>query len=54
MDKAKTPDCETCWKKDDCVLAVFGKFCPQWQSAEPEPKKPDPNDMWRRGEETDI
>lgn len=44
-------DCKTCWKRDDCPLAMFGYFCPQYQSQKPEPRGEDPNELWRRGED---
>ena len=51
MSVGKEPGCETCWKREDCPLAVLGHFCPQWQSREPEPREPDPNEEWRKGGE---
>ena len=53
-NESMEPDCKTCRKKDECALAVFGMFCPQWQSIEPKPREPDPNEQWRRGDHADI
>ena len=49
----KEPDCYTCIRWDECENAVAGKFCPMWQSKEPEPKGEDPNDAWNRGDDWD-
>lgn len=46
------PDCDTCVKKEECERALSGTFCPSWQSKEPAPKGEDPNEQWRRGEES--
>lgn len=51
MEQPVIPDCETCWKKDSCPDAWEGHFCVEWQSHQPEERKPDPNDLWRTGEE---
>lgn len=45
------PDCLNCWKKNICPQMEEGKFCGQWQSKEPAPKGPDPNEAWNRGED---
>ena len=48
------PDCYTCIRWDECENAVAGRFCPQWQSKQPEPKGEDPNELWERGEEVEF
>ena len=45
------PDCLNCWKKNICPQMEEGKFCGQWQSAEPKPKETDPNEKWNQGED---
>ena len=45
------PDCMSCWRREECQHAQAGDFCTLWRSAEPEPREPDPNEQWRRGEE---
>ena len=45
------PDCATCWHRDKCADAQAGTFCPMWQTRQPEPRQPDPNDLWNQGEE---
>lgn len=45
------PDCATCWQRDKCADAQAGTFCPMWQTRQPEPRQPDPNDLWNQGEE---
>ena len=48
---ANGPDCESCIHVKACVFAAFGKFCPMWQSREPQPEGEDPNEAWRRGDD---
>ncbi|MBR4711505.1 MAG: hypothetical protein IKP10_05685 [Clostridia bacterium] len=50
-DQAPEPGCGTCIRRDVCPRAQDGKFCPQWQSREPQRRGEDPNARWRRGEE---
>ena len=50
----KIPDCMNCWKHETCQRAEAGRFCPAWQDHEPKPKGPDPNDLWRRGEDAPV
>ena len=49
--KAIGPDCLNCWKKNICPQMEEGKFCGQWQSAEPKPKRNDPNEAWSQGDD---
>lgn len=50
MPEGAFPGCEWCWKKEECPRAENGKFCPEWQSREPEKDGPDPNELWNIGE----
>ena len=51
MENVNAPDCVFCFLRDSCADADPGHFCPMWQSRAPEPREPDPNDLWNRGEE---
>ena len=48
------PDCANCWKRHICPNAQEGKFCSRWQSTKPEAREPDPNDLWRQGEDVSL
>lgn len=50
-ERINVPDCAYCFLRDRCADAQPGKFCALWQSREPEKREPNPNDLWRRGEE---
>ena len=50
-DQINSPDCANCFLRDSCPNAVPGQFCTKWISREAPKREPDPNDLWRRGEE---
>lgn len=47
----QAPDCSTCIKRKECERYRENSFCTQWAAKEPEPAGPDPNELWKRGEE---
>ena len=51
IDTTNAPDCDHCFLRDSCPDAEPGSFCVMWQSREPKPREPDPNDLWRQGED---
>lgn len=51
FEQPGAPDCGTCWQRDQCPNAQAGEFCPRWQSTKPAAREPDPNDLWRQGED---
>lgn len=54
IDTTNAPDCDNCFLKDSCADAVPGQFCTAWISREPKPREPDPNDLWRQGEDVSF
>ena len=51
IDTTNAPDCDHCFLRDSCPDAEPGTFCVMWRSREPEKREPDPNDLWRQGED---
>ena len=50
-DQINSPDCANCFLRNSCPDAVPGQFCTMWTSREAPKREPDPNDLWRQGEE---
>ena len=50
----QAPDCTTCIHRKGCERYAENSFCGRWQSKEPEKREPDPNDLWKRGEEVEF
>ncbi len=48
------PDCCICIHRNDCAKYAENSFCTGWQGREPEKDGPDPNDLWRKGEEVEF
>ena len=53
-DEAQRPDCTICAGRKTCALARENSFCTRFRSSEPEPVGPDPNELWKRGEEVEF
>ena len=51
---AQEPDCTTCILRDGCERYAENSFCTKWLSRNPEIRTPDPNDLWKRGEEVEF
>ena len=49
--EAQKPDCCTCIHRRECERYRENSYCTKWQSREPNPEGPDPNELWKRGEE---
>ena len=50
----QNPDCTTCIHREGCPNYAENKFCGKYASKNPEIRLPDPNDLWRRGEEVEF
>jgi hypothetical protein len=49
------PDCCVCVQRKECEMYREGSFCTRFRSSEPERyEKPDPNELWKRGEPVDL
>lgn len=53
-EKQQGPDCSTCVHRDGCARYAENSFCTRWADRLPEKEGPDPNDLWRRGEQVDF
>jgi hypothetical protein len=52
--EAPQPACETCIHRKVCEHRAENSFCTRWQSKEPQPVPPDPNELWKQGEEVEF
>ena len=53
-EREQAPDCCVCAERKTCELYHENSFCTRFHMNEPAPEGPDPNDLWRRGEEVDF
>ena len=51
-EKAQGPACETCAERKTCEMYQENSFCTRWHSRDPEKEGVDPNEAWKRGDET--
>ena len=47
-------DCTTCLERKTCDRAQENSYCGRWHSREADPQGPDPNELWKKGEEVEF
>ena len=52
--RAAGPDCTTCILRAECARAAENSYCTQYRSRAAEERLPDPNELWKRGEEVEF
>lgn len=52
LRESLAPDCTTCALRKGCEMFQENSFCTRWRSRDPEPKGPNPNEQWERGEDS--
>ena len=50
-ETTNAPDCDHCFLRESCPDVEPGTYCVMWRSREPKTREPDPNDLWRQGED---
>ncbi len=50
----KDPDCSTCADRKDCARAQEGSFCTRWRREKAQMEGPDPNELWKQGEDVSF
>ena len=53
-EKDQGPDCSICINRNGCERYEEGSFCGQFRRTKPEPAGPDPNALWKAGEEVEF
>lgn len=53
-DAGTGPDCTTCIHARGCERYAENSFCTRWQGRAPEKREPDPNELWKQGEEVEF
>ena len=51
-EQAQAPDCCTCAERKTCEKFAENSFCTKWHSRDPEKEGVDPNEAWKRGDDT--